>query len=633
MQDKVLLYLRMKGTTLVVSGDSAPLEDHIIKSSLTGLGFTQTPTNEFVYCGAISESMVAQIASFFEEYGESLEMDQACLAYRNARIEQMRDLEDLMTEGLRIKNVKDSESIDVPMMDKGKCLKPYQVMPVRHAVALGNAANFSVPGSGKTWMAYSAYLLLKHRPKLEADRVDKLLIIGPLSSFRPWETEYREMTGSDANAVRIAGDPRRRREIFEGADRYEIFLVNYVIANVERDQIMRMLQENRFMVVVDESHHIKNPSGTRSEAIRRLSELAHKRMILTGTAVPNTLEDLWAQITFLYPSMDVLGTFEQFQYDLTSPDASQYLNNRLDPFFTRVSKSTLNLPAPKISKIRVPMGHIQRRIYSTIAGHIRDNDANYRSNAVTMRRWRKNSIVYLLEAATDPSLLTSSTQFSDDLISGEYLSIQEQLDHYHEFEIPNKISSVIKLAETNLEQPNKIIIWCSFIATIKKLANALKRFNPLAVYGEIPIDDEKHAIDNRERRIDKFKTSPTNNVLIANPASLAESISLHRVCHHAIYVDRTFNGGNYLQSLDRIHRIGMDPKVETRYTIFMSEDSIDDDIDYRLEIKKRRMQSFLGDDAFKELRMDLAYDDPIGSDDELDEDYKTVLRHLRDARS
>lgn len=633
MRDEALLYLRIEGTTLVVSGDSASLEDHIIKSSLTGLGFTQTPTNEFVYYGAISESMVARIVSFFEEYGESLEMDQACLAYRNTRIAQIQNLESLMTEGLRIKSAQDSESIDIPMMDKGKCLKPYQIMPVRHAVALGNTANFSVPGSGKTWMAYSAYLLLKHRPKLEADRVDKLLIIGPLSSFRPWETEYREMTGSDANAVRIAGDSRRRREIFEETNRYEIFLVNYVIASVERDQIMSMLQENRFMVVVDESHHIKNPLGTRSEAIRRISELAHKRIILTGTAVPNTLEDLWAQITFLYPNMDVLGTFEQFQYDLTSPNAGQYLNNRLDPFFTRVSKLALNLPAPKISKIRVPMGHIQRRIYSTIAGHIRDNDATYRSDAAAMRRWRKNSIVYLLEAATDPSLLTSSTQFSDDLISGEYLSIQEQLDHYHEFEIPHKISSVIKLAETNLEQSNKIIIWCSFIATIKKLANALKKFAPLAVYGEIPIDDEKHAIDNRERRIDQFKTSPTNNVLIANPASLAESISLHRVCHHAIYVDRTFNGGNYLQSLDRIHRIGMDPKVETRYTIFMSEDSIDDDIDYRLEIKKRRMESFLGDDAFKELRMDLAYDDPIGSDDELDEDYQTVLRHLHDTKS
>lgn len=622
----------MDGPTLVVAGDSTSLEDPVIQSSLTGLGFTQVPSNEYVYGGAISESMVAQIANFFEEYGESLEMDQACLGYRNARITQIRNLENLIAEGLRIKNVKDMEPIGIPMMDKGKCLKPYQVMPVRHAVELGNVANFSVPGSGKTWMAYSAYLLLKHRPKSETDMVNKLLIIGPLSSFRPWETEYREMTGRNANAVRIAGDPRRRREIFEGANRYEIFLVNYVIASVEKDQIIRMLQENQFMVVVDESHHIKNPSGARSEAIRRISEFARKRMILTGTAVPNTLEDLWAQITFLYPSMDVLGTFEQFQYDLASQNANQHLNDRLAPFFTRVSKSALNLPAPKISRIRVPMSHIQRRIYSTIAGHIRDNDTNYRSDAIAMRRWRKNSIVYLLEAATDPSLLTSSTQFSDDLIAGEGLSIQEQLDHYHEFEIPNKISAVIKLAETNLVQSNKIIIWCSFIATIKKLANALKRFNPLVVYGEIPIDDEKHAIDNRERRIDKFKTSLTNNVLIANPASLAESISLHRVCHHAIYVDRTFNGGNYLQSLDRIHRIGMDPKVKTRYTIFMSEDSIDDDIDYRLEIKKRRMQSFLGDDAFKELRMDLVYDDPIGSNDELNEDYKTVLRHLQDVR-
>ena len=174
----------MEGAAIVVDGDTTKLEDPVIRSSLTGLGFTQITSKEYVYGGAVSENLVAQIASFFEEYGENLEMDHMCLKYRNTRIAQIRNLENLRTEGLRIKSIRNSEPIDIPRMDTKKSLKPYQVVSVRHALALGNTANFSVPGSGKTWMAYSTYLLLKHRPESESDKVDKLLIIGPLSSFR-----------------------------------------------------------------------------------------------------------------------------------------------------------------------------------------------------------------------------------------------------------------------------------------------------------------------------------------------------------------------------------------------------------------------------------------------------------------
>ena len=36
-------------------------------------------------------------------------------------------------------------------------LKWYQKLAVLHGITIGNSANFSVPGSGKTWMAYSTF--------------------------------------------------------------------------------------------------------------------------------------------------------------------------------------------------------------------------------------------------------------------------------------------------------------------------------------------------------------------------------------------------------------------------------------------------------------------------------------------
>ena len=39
------------------------------------------------------------------------------------------------------------------------------------------------------------------------------------------------------------------------------------------------------------------------------------------------------------------------------------------------------------------------------------------------------------------------------------------------------------------------------------------------------------------------------------PGAPFESISLHKACHHSIYLERTFNAGHFIQSKDRIHRV------------------------------------------------------------------------------
>jgi hypothetical protein len=44
---------------------------------------------------------------------------------------------------------------------------------------------------------------------------------------------------------------------------------------------------------------------------------------------------------------------------------------------------------------------------------------------------------------------------------------------------------------------------------------------------------------------------------VTNPASCSESISLHHSCHNAIYLDRTYDSALFLQSIDRIHRLGL----------------------------------------------------------------------------
>ena len=109
--------------------------------------------------------------------------------------------------------------------------------------------------------------------------------------------------------------------------------------------------------------------------------------------------------------------------------------------------------------------------------------------------------------------------------------------------------------------------------------------------GEIPQEE-------RELTIRKVN-DPMNSefqVVIANPFSVAESISLHKGCHNAIYLERDYNCSNFLQSKDRIHRVGLPEGAETTYYYLISNDSIDEIIDRRLQIKIERMEEVIDDD-------------------------------------
>ena len=58
--------------------------------------------------------------------------------------------------------------------------------------------------------------------------------------------------------------------------------------------------------------------------------------------------------------------------------------------------------------------------------------------------------------------------------------------------------------------------------------------------------------------------------MIATLGSIAESVSLHKdkhgepVCQNAIYLERSFHAGQFMQSVFRLYRIGSDPDLPVK---------------------------------------------------------------------
>ena len=202
-------------------------------------------------------------------------------------------------------------------------------------------------------------------------------------------------------------------------------------------------------------------------------------------------------------------------------------------------------------------------------------------------------------------------------------SVMKDIMHFYDDDVPVKYEECLHLVQSIVSSGEKVIIWVIFIKNIELLAEYLKQngIDCRILYGETPVasDDmsEEELVKTREGIVNEFN-SPTSSfkVVIANPFAVAESISLHKACHNAIYLERSFNCAHFLQSKDRIHRYGLPKGTETHYYYILSDNSIDETINFRLKEKERRM-------------LDIIENAPIplflNATDEGDADIKAIL--------
>ena len=196
-----------------------------------------------------------------------------------------------------------------------------------------NACNFSVPGAGKTSIVYGAYAYLHNLPEDDPKHIDRLLIVGPLSSFGPWEAEYEECFGRAPKSKRLVGGVPKNDKQDYLISRYpcELTLISYASLISLQSEIGFFLRNNRVMVVLDEAHKAKNSSGgIIAQAVLDMSRYSKARIVLTGTPAPNGYEDIYNMFKFIWPNKNVLG-FEVNQLrDITATGDTARVTRLID---------------------------------------------------------------------------------------------------------------------------------------------------------------------------------------------------------------------------------------------------------------------------------------------------------------
>lgn len=480
-------------------------------------------------------------------------------------------------------------------------LKRFQLRDLAKLLSLPHGANFSVPGAGKTTVTFALSLL--------ASRPDShLFVVAPKAAFPAWRGIVGECIAEDApNSSKeeftvLSGSETQNDLLLRNGSRR--FLMSYDLLVRQQALIASHFSRQPVHLILDESHRMKaGQSSQRGAFLINIASTPVRRDILSGTPMPQGANDMASQLGFLWPGQ---GYDLQIQRGVSPREV-------LGDLYVRTTKHELGLK-PAIRYFHdVPMADGQLALYGVVKSEIlRQITKAISSEAPDFLSARK-SVMRLLQLSTNPTLaLQAMTRDLREISSGIADQVVEEGASL-------KMRKVCAHARSLAKEGKKTVIWTIFTQSILDIERLLADLNPVTLFGAVPTG-EAADLATREGRLKKFHSDPDCMVMIANPAAAGEGISLHTVCHDAIYLDRSYVSTHYLQSIDRIHRLGLAPDVDTHIHIYRTKapaglGSVDLSVSRRLAQKIHGLEHLLDDQDLRELALDEDNaDDPIDYD-------------------
>ncbi|MEU3373827.1 DEAD/DEAH box helicase [Streptomyces sp. NPDC006660] len=481
-------------------------------------------------------------------------------------------------------------------------LTSFQRRDIAQLLSLQHGANFSVPGAGKTRVGLAVYAAMRERGD-----VRRLLVVSPKSAYESWLFESGHCFAQPPRILVMEKEPDPLAEIV---------LVNYERLDKSLAALASWLRAAPSMVILDEAHRMKlGARGIYGGACMALGPLSRRRLILSGTPAPNGARDLENLLSFVWP-----GHGRRVVTQAVAGGDLAHASSVLRPLFTRTTKSELGLP-PFQTRIRyLKMPPLHREVYDALVGRFTARAEASRADFDALGK----AMLRLLMAATSPALLAEGGSRYEPLTyrvpplevpEGE--SLYSLLRNLPEHELSPKYKEALNIVAGNAAKGRKTLVWSTFVRSLTTMESMFAAYRPAVVHGGTP---------DRDEQLRRFREDPDCHVLLSNPATLGEGISLHHDCHDAVYVDRDFMAGRFLQSLDRIHRLGLAPGTETRVTVLAAEGTIDEVVAMRLEEKLEFMGRILDDPSVQQLA-DLEEEPSAAAGMDM-EDVRALLSHV-----
>uniref|UniRef100_A0A4X1TPG6 Uncharacterized protein n=1 Tax=Sus scrofa TaxID=9823 RepID=A0A4X1TPG6_PIG len=391
------------------------------------------------------------------------------------------------------------------------------------------------------------------------------LIIAPLSTITNWEREFR--TWTEMNAIVYHGSQISRQMIqqyemvyrdaqgnpLSGVFKFHVVITTFEMILADCPELKKI---HWSCVIIDEAHRLKNRNCKLLEGLK-LMALEHK-VLLTGTPLQNSVEELFSLLNFLEPSQFPSETafLEEFG-DLKTEEQVKKLQSILKPMMLRRLKDDVekNLAPKQETIIEVELTNIQKKYYRAILeknfsfltkGANQHNMPNLINTMMELRKCCNHP--YLINGAEEKILEDFRKTHSPDAPDFQLQAM---------IQAAGKLVLIDKLLPKLIAGGHKVLIFSQMVRCLDILEDYLiqRRYTYERIDGRVRGNLRQAAID----RFCKPDSDRFVFLLCTRAGGLGINLTAADTC---IIFDSDWNPQNDLQAQARCHRIGQSKAVK-----------------------------------------------------------------------
>jgi SNF2 family DNA or RNA helicase len=394
-------------------------------------------------------------------------------------------------------------------------------------------------------------------PDQQPTYIKTSLIVVPNSLVYNWYNEARKFTPNMRVLIYTGINREKNPQLFIN---YDLIITTYGTVRVDVD-VIKQFKFN--YIILDESQSIKNPQSLASRAVKQLRSA--QRLVLTGTPIENSVQELWSQLAFINPGL--VGNLQSFTERFVVPIEKGKDVNRLKqlkaiikPFVLRRTKDQVatELPAKIEQVVYCNMTEQQAEAYETVKSYYR-NEIMKSIRELGLNR----SQFTILQGLTKLRQIANHPVLTNPDYDGQ----------------AGKFDELMARAETARQEGHKVLIFSQFV---KQLEIYKKQFdNKGWTYCYL---DGSMSNEQRQQQVQSFQNDKNISYFLISLKAGGVGLNL-TAADYVFIIDPWWNPAVEQQAVDRTHRIGQTKTVFTYK--FITKDTVEEKI---LSLQQRKKE-------------------------------------------